>query len=209
MKNEIQMFQQAQTNPVIREKFLMKKQSLVKKICYRFCGRVDEDLVQEGNIGLMLAFDKFDPERGFKFDTYAQQWVFSYMQQWNWKNRVVRMGKRLRAKRIQSGGESYIPVLSLEGFDEDCMEFLSADLPPDEALERNEDIQFVQNFVRDIPSDRNREMILQYYGLNDFEAKNMVLLSGQFGVTKQRCQQIISQHAQKMMREYKNLTLET
>ena len=89
------------------------------------------------------------------------------------------------------------------------MEFLSADLPPDEALERNEDIQFVQNFVRDIPSDRNREMILQYYGLNDFEAKNMVLLSGQFGVTKQRCQQIISQHAQKMMREYKNLTLET
>ncbi len=33
------------------------------------------DLIQEGNLGLMHALDKFEPERGFKFSTYATWWI--------------------------------------------------------------------------------------------------------------------------------------
>jgi len=42
---------------------------------YQHRGVVLDDLIEEGNLGLIHALEKFDPERGFRFSTYATWWI--------------------------------------------------------------------------------------------------------------------------------------
>jgi RNA polymerase primary sigma factor len=60
-----------------KQRFVMANLGLVFKIAGRFRGRglPFRDLIQEGNLGLMRAVDLFDPERGFRFSTYAVWWI--------------------------------------------------------------------------------------------------------------------------------------
>jgi RNA polymerase primary sigma factor len=75
---EIDLSKRAKTGDErARQRLIEKNLRLVVSVAkkYRGQGLPFGDLIQEGNIGLMKAVDKFDPDRGWRFSTYATWWV--------------------------------------------------------------------------------------------------------------------------------------
>lgn len=77
-EQEIQLGRRVQTgDQAARDKMIESNLRLVVKIARKY--HVHKlallDLIEEGNIGLMHAVEKFDPELGYRFSTYASWWI--------------------------------------------------------------------------------------------------------------------------------------
>ena len=102
-----------------RQRLIEKNLRLVVSVAkkYRGYGLPFEDLIQEGNIGLMKAVEKYDPDRGFRFSTYATWWIRQAVQR-----SVIDKGRTIRvpvhmAERIRKMGRAFGELLSEYGRD--------------------------------------------------------------------------------------------
>ena len=116
-----------------RSRLIEKNLRLVIPVAkkYRGMGLPFGDLIQEGNIGLMRAADKFDPEKGFRFSTYATWWIRQAVQR-----AVADKGRTIRVpvhmgEKIRKMARTYNELsakLQREPTDEEVAERLSWDV---------------------------------------------------------------------------------
>ena len=90
-------------DPVAAERLVTSHLRLVAKMAhgYRGYGLPLAEVISEGNIGLMQAVKKFDPEKGFRLATYAMWWIRAAIQEYvlrSWS--LVKMGTTAAQKKL-------------------------------------------------------------------------------------------------------------
>jgi RNA polymerase sigma-B factor len=103
-ERSVELFERLPHDPGAREGLVELHFPLVEYLARRFAGRGEpvEDLVQVGSIGLLKAIDRFDPERGVKFSTYATPTIIGELKRhFRDKGWAMRVPRRLQEIGLQ------------------------------------------------------------------------------------------------------------
>jgi RNA polymerase primary sigma factor len=184
------------------------------------------DLISEGNIGLMKAAEKFDPNSGVKFISYAVWWVKqSIIASLNDNSRTIRLPSNIvqesqKQKKeeknndfdfvVENEVEQFLPNLPFtvglyneinEDGDQliDILPNKNADNPED-ILNTSEEIKKKVNMMLSVLDDREKTIIEKYYGLTGVES-NLEDLGEEFGCTKERVRQLKDKAIKKLRNE--------
>lgn len=105
------------------KKLLMAHLRLVVKIAFKYYNQYFVslfDLIQEGNLGLILSIKKFDLKKNVRFSTYAQWWIKAYILKFLMDNySIIRIGRSRAEKRLFYTLKKAKEKLISSGFDPD------------------------------------------------------------------------------------------
>ena len=177
MENKKSAEQNSCENDVLIEQNLR----LVLKIANDFLGRglPWDDLVSEGNSGLMSAARKFDPKRGTKFSTYSAWWIKQAIRQAiAEQTQAVRVpiGTQLNSRRIRRGVKLYFEEFGREPDDDELAAYTNLPLATIKRLRntRQADMQSLNANV--LSDDEDGSEFQEFLSDNDTAAPDENLL---------------------------------
>lgn len=145
-----------------KQKLIDSNLRFVVKIAkrYRNNGLSFSDLISEGNIGLMLAADKFDPSKGFRFISYAVWWIKqTILKAISEKSKIIRLpvNRINELSRIETEhekrGESVAEIAKSMNIDTPTLNsMLNVSQKPlsfDEPIKKNEPDSLVADLIKD------------------------------------------------------------
>ena len=197
---------------------------------YQGCGISLQDLIQEGNVGLMKAAEKFDASKGFKFSTYAAWWIKQTI-----TRAIAEQSKTIRIpvhmteniNRVRKVSRDLTTVLGHEPTDAEIAKELNvtveevklfksymADVTsldiqvgeeedttigsliedtncvnPEKAAVKEAEKEILYS-VLDTLSDREKDILIKRFGLEDGKPKTLEEVGMTYNLTKERIRQI-------------------
>lgn len=161
------------------------------------------DLVQEGNLGLLRAVDRFDPERGFAFSTYASWWIRAAMAAAVAKANPATAGKeRSDDPPERSARARDLPRLVSVSAVEDVL-VDHAPTPLDHAMRAA--LPRAVSGLLGVLDDRERQVLAWHFGLNHNRPRTLASIARCLGVSEERVRQIESNALTKLRRPGRRL----